>query len=149
MSRMMTRWMPKVPRSMSKFEQEMENFMGRFFGDKETDLAGAYVPEANLAETDDKFEVTIELPGMKSDDIKVEMKNGELWIVGEKKEEKEEKGKTWHRVERRYGEFRRVMSLPAPVQEDKVAAEYKDGVLKVAAPKSEAVKPKPIAVKGA
>lgn len=147
MSRTMTRWMPKLPRTIAQFEQEMEDMVGRFFGEEGNGAILEFVPAANLAETDDKYEVCLEAPGMKAGDFKVEMKSGQLWISGEKKEEKEEKGKTWHRVESRYGEFRRVMTLPAAVQEDKIQAEYKDGMLKVIAPKAEAVKPKQIPVK--
>jgi HSP20 family protein len=100
-----------------------------------------------VAETDAALEVTVELPGMKPDDFKVEVHNGNLWITGEKKEEKEEKGKTFHRYERHFGAFRRIVPLPTTVKAEKVDAIYRDGVLKVALPKTEEVKPKAIPVK--
>jgi HSP20 family protein len=106
-----------------------------------------FAPTANLAETEAGYEVTLELPGMKPEELNVEFRNGELWISGEKKEEKEEKGKTFHRVERRYGEFRRVFSLPVAVDEEKVTAEYKEGILRVAVPKIAEVAPKRVEVK--
>jgi HSP20 family protein len=77
----------------------------------------------------------------------VEMKEGSLWISGEKKEEKEEKGKTFHRVERRAGMFRRVLPLPAEVAEGQAEARFIDGVLKITLPKTEKVAPKQIEVK--
>jgi len=85
---------------------------------------------------------------MKPEDVKVEIRDGALWIVGEKKEEKEEKGKTFHRIERRSGMFRRAFQLPTEVAEDKVDAHFADGVLKITLPKTEKVAPKQIHVKG-
>jgi HSP20 family protein len=127
----------------------MEDLMERFFG---TDAGTPFVEEefalaVNLAETDSQLEVTVDLPGIKPEEVKVELKNGDLWITGERKEEKEEKGKQYRRIERRYGSFCRVMTLPSPVDESKVNAEYHDGVLRISLPKSEKVKPKRIEVK--
>jgi HSP20 family protein len=124
----------------------MDELFNRFFGEREI-VPEVLAPKANLAETDKAFEVTLELPGIKPEEVKVELRNGELWISGEKKEEKEEKGKTYHRIERRYGEFRRTIALPATVKESAVEAQFKDGVLKVVLPKVEQVLPKKIEVK--
>jgi HSP20 family protein len=101
----------------------------------------------NVAETETAYEVTLELPGMKPEEFKVELKDRDLWITGEKKEEKEEKGKTFHRIERSYGEFRRVIPLPGEVAEEKIAAEYKEGVLHILVPKTEKAKPRRVEVK--
>jgi HSP20 family protein len=106
-----------------------------------------FAPKSNLAETEMGYEVTVELPGMKPEDFHVEFKGGELWITGEKKEEQVEKGKMFHRIERRYGEFRRVIRLPAAINEELVTAEYKDGVLRIAVPKIAEAKAKRVAVK--
>jgi len=76
------------------------------------------------------------LPGMKPDEVKVELHDRALFITGEKKEEKEEQGKTFHRVERRSGSFRRVFNLPTEVEEDQIDAKFADGVLTVSLPKS-------------
>jgi HSP20 family protein len=78
--------------------------------------------------------------------VNLELREGALWITGERKEEKEEKEKTFHRMERRYGAFRRVIPLPASVNEDKVAAEFHHGVLSVRLPKAEEAKPRHIEV---
>jgi HSP20 family protein len=139
----------RLPRPLVRFEREFENLMERIMGPEEArwPVWNGFAPSFNLAETEARFEVTMELPGMKPGEFKVEMKNGELWVSGEKKEEKEEKGKTFHRVERTYGEFRRVIPLPGTVDEDKIEAAFKEGVLKVVVPKTAAAKPRHIEVK--
>ena len=78
----------------------------------------------------------------------VELRHGDLWITGQRTEQHEEKGKTWHRVERHYGQFRRVVRLGDDVNPDEVDAEYKDGVLKVSVAKCEEARTKKIEVKG-
>ena len=83
---------------------------------------------------------------MKKEDVKVTLEDGVLTIQGERKHEKEEKGKKYHRVERSYGRFVRSFTLPDLVDEGKVKAEFKDGVLNLQLPKSEKVKPKAIEV---
>jgi HSP20 family protein len=136
----------QLARPIVRFEREMDELFNRFFGEREI-VPEVMVPKVNLAETDKAFEVTLELPGIKPEEVKVELRNGELWVSGEKKEEKEEKGKTYHRIERRYGEFRRTIALPAVVKEASVDAQFKDGVLRITLPKAEQVLPKKIEVK--
>lgn len=124
--------------------------MDRFFGQEALPWRGSrkgFTPTTDVVETDKAFEVTVDLPGMKPEELAIELKNGQLWINGEKKEEKEEKGKTYHRMERYYGSFQRVVPLPTAVDEEKIAADYKQGVLRVTLPKSEAVQPRHIEVK--
>lgn len=132
----------------ARVEEELGNFMGRFLGPEEGFWMGKaeFMPHTDIAETESGFEVTVELPGMKPEEVTVEMKEGRLWIAGEKKEEKEEKGKAFHRVERRYGEFRRVIPLPTPVDEGKVEAKFTDGVLRVSVPKAAKALPKHVKV---
>jgi HSP20 family molecular chaperone IbpA len=84
-------------------------FAEGFFDDAST--ANVFAPSVNFAETEKGYEVSVELPGMKPEDVHVEFKDGHLWITGERKSEVEEKGKTFHRVERRYGSFRRVIAI--------------------------------------
>jgi HSP20 family protein len=131
-----------------EFEGEFANALERLFNPEEGfNAIEKFAPMCNLAETEAHYEVTVELPGMKPEEFNVELRNGELWITGERKEEKEEKGKTWHRMERRYGEFRRVFRLPLAVEEEKVTAEYKEGILRVTVPKVAEAKPKRVEVK--
>ena len=77
----------------------------------------------------------------------MEVKDNQLWITGEKKEEQEQNGKRYHRVERRYGMFQRMIPLTTQVNADHIAADYKDGVLTVRVPKAESAKPKRIPIK--
>ncbi len=142
-------WLDRLPRPLARLERDFEQLMERFFGGEEDRYAGraGFVPAVNLIETEYVFEVDVELPGLTRDDVRVELRHGDLWISGEKKEEQEEAGKTYHRVEHCTGEFRRVIPLPGAVDENKIEARYEDGVLKVVLPKTEAAQPKHIEVK--
>ena len=84
----------------------------------------------------------MDLPGVKPEDLQVEVRGNDLWLTGERHQEKEEKGKNYHRIEQEYGRFERAIPLAAAVSEDKIKAHYKNGVLKVIVPKSEAVRPR-------
>ncbi len=148
MSRMMVPFGFSTPRLFDSLRKEMDDVMTRFFGPEDGgELTPWFVPRTNLAETDAQFEVSLDLPGMKPEDFSVELKEGHLWVTGERIQEREEKGKTYHRVERQYGRFQRAIPIPANVQADKVEAQYKDGVLRITVPKDEAAQPKRIAVK--
>jgi len=104
----------------------------------------------DVAETDSAVEVRLDLPGVKPDDIDIQVDGGVLTIRGERNEEasEEDKRRNYHRVERRYGSFARTLTLPCGVQEDEAAAEYKDGVLTVVLPKAAESQTKKIKVKG-
>lgn len=104
-------------------------------------------PTVDIAETPEEFQIKAELPEVKKEDVKVSVDRGVLRIEGERKQEKEEKGKKFHRVERSYGSFLRTFTLPANVEESNVQAEFKDGVLNVRLRKSEKAKPRSIDVK--
>jgi HSP20 family protein len=114
---------------------------------KEALFSFDWQPSVDIAETPEAFEIKAELPDVKKEDVKVFIENGELRISGERKQEKEEKGKKFHRIERSYGSFARSFTLPENVDDAKLTAEYKDGVLNVRLPKTEQAKPKSIAVK--
>ena len=149
MSRSLASWTPRFPRTLTNLEQDFAGMLEKMFGpDAEswTELK-AWSPRANVAETDTDLEMTVELPGVKPEDVHVEVHDGELWVRGEMKDETEEKGKTFHKVERRYGEFRRVLPLPAAADKDKVDARLTNGVLKIMVPKVEKARPKAIQVK--
>lgn len=97
-----------------------------------------HAPAANVIESDNDYEITLDVPGLSQDAFHVEYEEGQLRVSGERKFEREEKGKTYHRVERHYGKFRRHFSLPRDVQADKIAANYEAGVLRITVPKSPA-----------
>jgi HSP20 family protein len=115
----------------------MDSLVQHFFGEEGSGNGGReYLPSINVAETDQGYEVTVDLPGMNPENIS-----------GKREVEQEESGKRFHRVERRYGEFRRVITVPTAVDEKKITADYQQGVLKVLLPKSEKVKPTRIPIK--
>jgi len=106
-----------------------------------------WIPTVDISETDTEYLIKAELPEVKKEDVKVTVENGVLTLQGERRQEKEEKGKKYHRVERSYGSFARSFTLPESVDEGAVKAEYKDGMLNLHLPKTEKVKPKSIDVK--
>ncbi|MCA9134063.1 MAG: Hsp20/alpha crystallin family protein [Planctomycetales bacterium] len=105
------------------------------------------VPALDVSETDNAFEVRMDSPGMATKDFDIQVHGNCVTLSGRRQEEKEEKGKTYHRMERRSGSFSRTLTLPCDINEDEVAAQYLNGVLSVTLPKSEKSKPKKISVK--
>ncbi|MGE0642154.1 MAG: Hsp20/alpha crystallin family protein [Nitrospira sp.] len=114
---------------------------------KETMIVADWTPSVDISETEGEYQIKAEIPDVKKEDVKVTLEDGVLTIQGERKHEKEEKGKKYHRIERSYGSFVRTFSLPDVIDEDKVRAEFKEGVLNLSLPKSEKAKPKAIDVK--
>src|SRR5438093_5861301 len=116
-------------------------------GQEEPMAVAEWAPLVDISEDDQEYLIKAELPEVKKENVKVTAEEGTLTITGERKFEKEEKNKKYHRVERAYGSFVRSFTLPDGADADKVNAEFRDGVLKVHLPKSEQVKPKQIEVK--
>ena len=114
---------------------------------KETMIVADWTPSVDISETEVEYQIKAEIPDVKKEDVKVTLEDGVLTIQGERRQEKEETGKKYHRVERSYGSFVRSFTLPDLVDEGKVKAEFKDGVLNLQLPKSEKAKPKAIEVK--
>ena len=114
---------------------------------KENLTVADWMPTVDISETESEYLIKAELPEVRKEDVKVTVENGVLTLQGERRQEKEEKGRRFHRVERSYGSFVRSFTLPESVDEGGVKAEYKDGVLALHLPKSEKVKPKAIDVK--
>jgi HSP20 family protein len=106
-----------------------------------------WAPTVDIVETNEDFQIKAELPEVKKEDVKVSVDNGVLRIEGERTQEKEVKGKKFHRVERSYGSFLRRFTLPENVDESQVRADFKDGILSVRLQKTEKAKPKSIEVK--
>ena len=104
-------------------------------------------PAVDVAETTEEFQLKAELPEVKKEDVKVCVENGVLRIEGHRHQEKEEKGKKFHRIERSYGSFLRTFTLPDNVDDKTVRAEFKDGVLNIRLPKTQTAKAKSIEVK--
>ena len=105
------------------------------------------MPALDVRETDEALIVEAELPGLKPDEFEVKVEEGVLAITAERKQEKDEKTRNYHRIERHYGRMERQLALPANVEAEKVEAAYKDGVLTVTLPKKAGAKPKSVSVK--
>ncbi|MBP6965569.1 MAG: Hsp20/alpha crystallin family protein [Armatimonadetes bacterium] len=113
---------------------------------REAPAARVWAPPVDVVEDDDKIVVKAELPGMKREDIDIELSGEQLTIRGERKFESEEKKDNYVRIERAYGQFQRTFTIGVPVKSDQVKAAYKDGILEVTIPKSEEIKPKKVDV---
>lgn len=131
---------------MTTVHEEMQELMNRAFGE-ETWPFGRVAPMLDVAETNGGVEVKLDVPGVEPKEIDIQLNGNMLTVSGHRKEEKEEKEKTFHRVERRFGYFSRSITLPCPVKEEAIEAKYRDGVLTITMPKTEEAKSKKIEVK--
>ena len=143
--------LPTFTRSGNWINTPNMRFFDRFFDEfdfPELTDQKQWLPKVDVSETDDHVVVRAEVPGMDKKDISITMSEGILTIQGEKKHEKEEEKENYRVVERRYGSFSRSLRVPRGVDADKIEASYKDGVLKVAIPKSESEKSRKIEING-
>ncbi len=152
----LTRWEPfrrqfNPWRELEEVEKRLSTLWGRTptkaDGEKEAISVAEWSPVVDITEDAKEYLIKAELPEIKKEDVKLTVQDNVLSISGERKYEKEEKGKKYHRVERAYGSFLRSFTLPEDADGGKVTAEYKDGILNVHLPKSEKVQPKSIEVK--
>ena len=136
--------------------QELQGRLTRLFslglarfenGGEEAMTVTEWAPSVDITEDEKEYLIKADLPEVKKEDVKVTVDDDVLTITGERKFEKEEKGRKYHRLERSYGKFLRSFTLPTGANGTKVSAEFKDGVLKVHLPKSENAKAKPVDVK--
>ena len=112
-----------------------------------SDRATAWAPALDISERKDAYLVTVELPGLKPEDLDITMEDGLLTIQGERQFTQESSEQQVHRVERRYGAFRRAITLPTHVMAEGIQASFEDGVLQILVPKAEEAKPKRIQVR--
>ena len=133
---------------MVSLQEDMNRLFSDFWGrgTRRSLSDGLWAPLVDLEETKDEVVVKAEIPGMRKEDIKLQVSGDTLAITGERKQESETKDKTFHRIERSYGKFQRVIGLPAEVQGGKARASYENGVLVIHLPKTEESKPKEIAI---
>jgi len=134
--------------------EEMSDRLNRLFGTwtrpvngKEPLTVVDWTPSVDIQETETEYLLKAELPEIKREDVKVTVENGILTLQGERKHEKEEKNRKFHRVERSYGTFLRTFTVPNDTDEAKVTADFKEGILRVHLPKTEKPRPKTIEVK--
>ena len=154
MAKEVTIWKPFTELTPFKEFERMRRDMDRLWDSflegaprKRGEERGEWLPSLDVSETKNELVVKAEIPGMDAKDIDISLSDGVLTIKGEKKQEKEEKEADYHLVERSYGAFVRSVRLPKEVQGDKISASYKDGILKIALPKSEEAKKKEIKIK--
>ncbi len=139
----LTRWEPY--RELATLQDRLNRAFGRFERDDEVSMA-AWAPPVDITEEKDRIVITAELPGFKENQIEIQSENGMLTLRGERKFEKEDEGKSYHRVERSYGQFIRSFSLPNNVDREKIKANFSDGLLKIELPKREDAKPRTIKI---
>lgn len=142
------RWQPSELFDLRRDVNRLfDNLWGNGGEVAEYSQAAVWRPSVDIAENENEFVVTVDLPGIKHEDLDVSVVNGRLTIKGERRRESESKVGNVHRVERAYGTFTRAFDLPSAVNPDGIAASYRDGVLTVTVPKAEEAKPKQIQVK--
>lgn len=144
----LTTWDPF--RELEELSTRLNRALGRpalQSGTKDSLAMTDWSPSVDILETAEDFQVKCELPELKKEDVKVNVSDGLLRIEGERKFDKEDKTKKYHRVERFYGSFMRSFALPEGVEQDKVKAEFKDGLLTVRMPKSPKTLPRSVDVK--
>jgi len=144
-----TRWNPLKDRD--ELESRLATMLGTreatASGEREAMTVAEWSPLVDITEDEKGYHIKAELPEMKKEDVRLTVENDILAISGERKFEKEDKGKKYHRIERAYGSFVRSFSLPDDADGSKVSADYKDGVLQVHLPKSAKATPRAIEIK--
>ncbi len=135
---------------LAAVRSDLESFFNNLFEDGHNGLLsqmGMISPPLDITESDSNLQVRMDLPGIDAKEIDVQVSGNQLTIAGERREEKVTKNELVHRIERRVGCFSRSFSLPCTVQEDKIEANYQDGVLHVTLPKTEESKSHRVPVK--
>ena len=122
--------------------------VSRAFGDDEGIARGAWNPTVDIYENKDQIVIEAELPGMKREDFDLSFENNVITLRGERRFEKKDESDNYHRVERSYGSFTRSFTLPPTVSGEGIAAEYRNGVLRVTLPKREEIKARRIEIQG-
>ena len=141
------RWDPF--RDLNMLQDRMNRLFddtGRTWRPDEPAATTTWSPAVDIFETEAEIVVKAELPGMERNDIAVNLEKNVLTVRGERRFAKETKDDNYHRIERSYGGFSRAFAIPATVDEEKIKADYKDGVLKIVLPKKEQAKPKQIRI---
>lgn len=134
----------------SDMERVFDSLLGRTVGTNlRTGNAEKYSPTLDIVESMDAYEVFVDLPGVKPEDVKLEMHEGKLVVSGKRTASSEQKDRTFHRLERTAGSFSRIVSIPNEVDVEKIDASYDHGVLKIVIPKAIKKQPKKIEIRTA
>lgn len=129
---------------LSRLNRLMNEALGGFDGES---VGSAWTPTVDIREDREHVTLTMDVPGVRPDDVKLSLENNVLTIRGEKQQEEEKKDERWHRYERSYGMFERSFTLPSTVNAEQIEATANNGVLTVRIPKSEAAKPREIPIR--
>jgi HSP20 family protein len=140
-----SRWDPF--QDLLAIQDEMNQVFGRARQGQGQGGGRMWAPALDISERKDAYVVTVEVPGVNAEDLDITLEDGLLTIQGERQFTQESTEQQFHRVERRYGSFRRSITLPSQVQADAIEASFENGVLEVVVPKAEEAKPKKISVK--
>jgi HSP20 family protein len=140
-----TRWAPFV--EFDEIQQRLQRLLRDRTERGTTEAFADWMPSVDIQETEGEFLVKADLPEVHKDEVKVQFNDGVLTIEGDRRQDKEETGKRFHKIEREYGRFVRRFSLPTEIDPAAIRAEFKDGVLSIYLPKSPAAKPKVVDVK--
>jgi HSP20 family protein len=131
----------------SAMREEMNDLISRIWYGQDGSSVLALTPAVDVSEDDNAYEIRVDAPGVSAENFDIQVQGNTISISGKREEEKEEKDKTFHRIERRSGSFSRAITLPSDINEDEVAAQYDNGVLTLTLPKSEKSKSRKISVK--
>jgi HSP20 family protein len=135
---MLARW--DLFRDLRNVEDEFDRLAGRAYS------RDTWMPALDVRESEDRWEVTLDLLGLEPGDVSVTFEDGMLSITGKREFSKEDQGDTWHRIERSFGTFARSLRLPQTADTEKIEASFDKGVLTVSVPKTEQAKPRTIEV---
>jgi HSP20 family protein len=139
------RWSPLT--ELASLQNDMARMAETFFGSRPGNGgSSSWLPAVDVTETDEELVLSFDLPGLKEDEIAIELEDNVLTVSGQRERKHERKGDNYFRWERRFGQFARSIALPAGVSENEINATYENGVLEVHVPKPEEHKPKKIQI---
>jgi len=141
------RWRQEMEQPLASFQREMNRLLEGFFGPEAPWGDGEWSPRMDVSETESDIVVKAEIPGLDKDDIKVSLSGDVLTMSGEKKDERKEEKGNYRLLERRYGSFKRSVTLPSAVDPDRAQAEFRKGVLTITLPKTEETRARKITIK--
>ncbi len=140
------RWNPY--RELMNVHEQLNRFLDEPGGQPSDSAYGGWFPAIDLREEEKRFVIEADLPGVKKDDIQIEVENNVLALRGERRFDHEAKKENYHRIERAYGKFMRSFTLPARIDASEIAASHNNGILEIVIPKAKEALPQKIEIKG-
>jgi HSP20 family protein len=132
-------------RELERIQREIDRMFSSVLTEDSNETP-VFLPPVDVEETDNHYVLSLDLPGVRKEDIRMEVMDNQLRVTGERKQEREDRRESSYRVERSYGTFERVFNLPSGVNPDQIHSEHENGVLRVAIPKAEAPKPRQLSI---